>query len=315
MGFSYSRFRDGLMSRSKNLSYIFSGITLFLVVGVLGYIIYREREILFSYDWKVNLTALGLTVAIYSFSILQASFNWGNIMNRLAGKQSYFKHFRNFSIANAAKRLPGTVWYIASRATLYQQDGIDLKLTSMASALEYALVTISGALATLIFSLSILAKYQVSPFLLGLLLALTLSLIHPRVIGAIFRILKVEADTLKIKDIFLWTASYFLQWIVGGVLLFTVINIIFPLSIQQISYVLGVWFVVIMVSRLLIFLPSNMGVTEIGLSLLLSTLMPPSIAVVAAVLFRVLVTFLDILFASACVTLPWKRIGEIIKKD
>jgi len=315
MGFPYTRFRDGLMSRSKNIGYIFSGISLLLVVGVLGFIIYREREILFSYDWKINLTALGFTVAIYSFSILQASFNWGNIMNRLVGRQSYFRHFCYFSIANAAKRLPGTVWYIAGRATLYQQDGVDLKLTSMASALEYALVTISGALATLVFSLSILAKYQVSPILLGLLLILTLSLIQPRVIGAIFRVLKVEAGALKIKDIILWTSSYFLQWIVGGVLLFTVINIIFPLPIQQISYVLGVWFVVIMVSRLMIFLPSNMGVTEIGFSLLLSNIMPSPIAVVVAVLFRVSITLLDILFALACASLPWMKIGKIIKKD
>ncbi len=120
-------------------------------------------------------------------------------MNHLAGKISYRKHFRYFCIANAAKRLPGTIWYIASRANLYQQEGIDIKITSMASALEYAFVTLSGIIGTLVFSFSILTEYQVSPWLMGALLILTLFLIQPKVINRVFRALKVEANTLKFK--------------------------------------------------------------------------------------------------------------------
>ncbi len=315
LGSLLSRIREIIKSPSKKMGYIFTGITLVLVVAILGYLIYREREILFSFDWKINYIALGFSIVVYSLSMMLATFNWGNIMNHLAGKLSYRKHFRYFCIANAAKRLPGTIWYIASRANLYQQDGIDIKLTSIASALEYAFVTLSGIIGTLVFSFSILTEYRVSPWLLGALFILTLFLIQPKVINHIFRALKVEASTMKIKEMVFWTATYFLQWMIGGSLLFLVINIIYPLPVSALNYVLGIWLVVIMVSRMMIFLPSNFGVTEIGFSLLLSNLIPSPIAVVASLLFRLLVTAMDILFAFASASFRLEFLGPLTKKD
>ena len=56
-------------------------------------------------------------------------------------------------------------------------------------------------------------------------------------------------------------------------------------------------------------LPSNFGLTEVGLSLLLSAIMPSSLAVVVAVLTRVLMTIFSALACGMIVaaTTLWRR--------
>ena len=278
-----------------------------LMVGAAGlalvYMVYRDWEILLSYDWQIHPWPLAATVLLHAITMLFGSWNWGVVMDHFSQKLPYVRHFRYFCLSHAAKRLPGTLWYIAGRATLYRQEGIDARLTSLASGIEYALTTLSGILVGIVFSLSILDAYNISRWLLILPLAAIIALFHPRVLGIIFRFLKVELNRFGPGDLLRWTAGFTFQWLLSGLLFFTFINIIYPLPLDRLGYVIGVWVSVIMVTRLLLFAPSNLGITEIGFSLLLAAVIPAPIAVAAAVFFRLFTTLLDIVYAGAWLVL------------
>lgn len=298
------RLQTFLTAHKREIGLLATLLTVLASSGVLGYLIYRERAVLFTYDWRIRPVALGLALALHPLTILLATANWAAILNRLSRPLPFLRHYRYFCISNAARRLPGTVWYIASRATFYQQEGIDARLTSLASGVEYALVTLAGLILGGAFSMSILAAYHVSPWLMLLALAGILFLVRPRTIAGLFRILRVEAGQFHLGDLARWTFGFSLSWLLGGLMLFLVANILIPLPVRQLPYVMGSYLAVIMVTRLLIFSPSNMGVTEIGFSLLLTTVMPAPVAVVTAVLLRVIATLMDIIHAGVWLLLP-----------
>lgn len=290
--------------RGRPLNALFALVSLVITLGSMGYLIYRERARLFEYPWQINPTALLLAIFFYLLTVLCAALIWGDIINRLGAPISWRRHYRYYCLSNLAKRIPGTVWYIASRATLYAQDGVDLKLPPIASAMELALLQISGIIVSLFFSLSILAQYEVPLWAMALVFLGALGLIHPRVMGCFFRKLKVEVRAFRVRDILVWISGYILLWLIGAMILFNVVNIIYPLPLHNFGYVLGSWALVSMLSYLIVLLPSNLGLTELGLSLLLAQIMPSPVAVAAALLSRLLTTFLDVVTAGLWMAIP-----------
>ena len=275
---------------------------MFLVaLGIMGYLVYREREVLLTYPWQFRPIPLVLSFVLFSLDLLVVALIWGWIMNTLSKKIGYREHFRYFTVANVAKRIPGTIWYIASRAQLYHQEGIDYKLTSLASGMELAISVMSSVLVSLLFGISIILHYSVSPIVLGIAFLLAALLLHPRVINQFFTWLKVEATPFSYKDIVLWVLAYLFAWILGGILLFVIGNIITPISTQHMGYFIGSYGLVSLLTTTLFFSPSNLGISELGLSLLLTNIMPSSVAVVLALLARLLIILYEFIWAGLCI--------------
>jgi hypothetical protein len=127
------------------------------------------------------------------------------------------------------------------------------------------------------------------------------------VIARVFRIFKVAETDIKYKNILSWLFIYSLAWILGGIVLFLIGNVVTNISIQQIGYFIGGWSLVGVLSTTVFFLPTNMGITEIGLSLVLSNIMPSSIAVIIAILARLLMIFFEVIWAAAWLTINVER--------
>jgi uncharacterized membrane protein YbhN (UPF0104 family) len=273
-------------------------LTFVAVVLILGYLLYQQRDILLGFDWQINWSFFLLSFLIFGVDLALVAFIWGWILNSL-GKQLPFRtHFHYYCISNVAKRIPGTIWYIASRVTLYSKEGIELRKTSFASGMEAVISTIASAVVSLMFAVQILRDYSVSPLLLAGILLLGGILVHPRMLSFFFRRLKIDASELHYKHIIQWLFIYSFVWIIGGVLLFAIINILYDLPTGQLGYVIGSWSLVGFLSSLLLFSPSNLGVTEVGLSILLSAIMPSSIAVVIAIFARILLILYEIIWAG-----------------
>ena len=276
---------------------IFTLATFLITLAILGFLIYREREILLSYQWQIRLWPAIVSFFSFSLALFLAAVLWGWILNTLGSQLDYRKHIQYYCISNVAKRIPGTLWYIASRAQFYKEENIDIKLTSLASGVEMALITLSGILASSLFAIPIILSYNVSPWSLAVIFLMGCFLIHPRIMARIFRLFKVEATMFNYRDIILWLLSYGLLWIIGGIVLFSIGNAITPITFQNLGYVIGSWALVGILSTLLFFSPSNLGVTEIGLSLLLGQIMPFSVGVIIAILARLLIIFYEIMWA------------------
>jgi hypothetical protein len=218
-------------------------------------------------------------------------------MNTLSKQLNYLTHFRYFSIANITKRIPGTLWYIANRAQLYKSNGIDPKLTTVASGMELAVSVLSSVVVCGVFSIPIILQYELNPIILGVIVLLCIIVIHPRFMDWIFRLLKVEASEFSYLEILKWLITYIFAWILGGLLLFSLGNSITTIPIENLPYIIGSFGLVNLLSLAFFFLPTNLGITEVGLSLLLANIMPSSVAVVVAIAFRLVVILYEIVWA------------------
>ncbi len=285
------------LSRIKGMKLIRPLVTLIIAVAILGYLVYREKDILFSYQWQLHPELILLSFIIFSIDLFLVAFIWGWIMNTIGKKLDYTKHLRYYSISNVTKRIPGTIWYIATRAQLYKKEGIDFRLTSLASGIELAISVMSGILASLLFAIPIVLHYDLNPIILAGIFLTAGLLLHPRLFAWVLRLIKVEANLFSYKKTLQWVLAYIPAWILGGVVLFVIANSITSLSLSQLGYIIGSWSLVGVISYALFFSPSNLGLTEVGLSLLLSNIMPSSIAVVLAITARIAIIVYEILWS------------------
>jgi uncharacterized membrane protein YbhN (UPF0104 family) len=296
----------------KRFRFGYSFILLLIAGGILSYLIYSQWEVLVSYDWDIDWIQVFISFIVFSFDLLLVVIVWAWLMNSMGKKLNLSTHFIYYSLSNITKRIPGTIWYIASRAQLYKTNEIDVKLTSIASGVEYAISTLSSIFACLIFAIPIIVRYSYSPFLFILVILIGIVMIHPRVISWILGKLKVESTTLEYRLIITSLVAYIFIWILGGIVLFFIAKSIYPLQLSNLTYVIGVWSLVGFVTSVLLLSPSNLGITEVGLSLLLTNIMPSSIAVIIAIIGRILITIFELVWAS---TSFFVHRREITQKD
>jgi uncharacterized membrane protein YbhN (UPF0104 family) len=95
-----------------------------------------------------------------------------------------------------------------------------------------------------------------------------------------------------------WLLLDILAWVLGGLILYGVIEIFEPVALSAAPIVVAAWTVSATVAMLTFFLPSGFGVMELSLAALLAPVVSPGMAVLAAVAVRFIVTALDVVFGS-----------------
>lgn len=267
-----------------------------LTLGVLGALLWRDRELLLAHEWQVRWQPLVAAFGIYGVGLLLAAWVWADIMAALGSKLGATIHIRYYCLTHLSKRLPGTLWYLAGRGYLYGRHGDSLGLVAVASGLELAVSVLAGGLVSLGFLAgSALDAAAGRLWVLIGLMAVGLALVQPRVVRWAMARLKQEVPAeLSMARLLRWVAGYALIWMVGGVIVYGSILALLPLEGNHLAYVIGVWTLVGVLSVTVLFLPSNLGFTEIGLSLLLARIMPSSFAVFIAVFVRILILVFEI---------------------
>ncbi len=301
-----NRLTDGwqralVILRSGRARKISTFIAILFSAIIFGYMIYREREILLNRQWTVNWWALLVAFVLYSLALMLASYVWVGIVNSLGASVGWWQHLRYFSVSMLAKRLPGTVWYVAYRSQMYEKEGVSPKVTSFASGLEFAVTIISGILVSLIFAIPILAKYQSGIGGIAVVFLVSLIILHPRFLKWLLLKLKIQPENFSYRLVFRWVLLYVMMRLLSGGLVFSIANIVYPLPLYHLDYVIGGWTLVGVLSNALLFLPTNMGFTEVTFSVVLTNILPSSIAVVVAVLCRLIITFFEFLWAISLV--------------
>jgi hypothetical protein len=289
---------DSFYTPKKSKKLLLSVILVGITVIVLGVNVYKQRETLLTYNWQFRPLPFVLAFIIFSLTLFMGSIVWGYVLNVISKKLSYQKHIYFYIISNLAKRIPGTVWYVASRAQMYSEEGIALRVTTLASGLEMAFITLAGVITVLLFSTEIIVRYHLNPIIFAIILPVGFIILQPKFIKWFLKILKIEEINIDYKLVLFGLLSYIIIWILGGVLLYEIGSIVYPIPHDQIGYVIGSWTFIGVISILLLFSPSNFGITELGLSLLLSSIVPFSIAVVIAIASRILIIIFEFFWAG-----------------
>ncbi len=288
---------------------LFMLTSLLLTLGILGWLLWNQYDMLLNYPWDIDIVSLLYAFSIYSLVLFMSTLVWGWITGSIVGKKiSFWKHFRAFCISALGKRLPGTVWYVAWRAQIYGEEGLSARAISLASGIEVAVSMLSAVIVSFFFAIPILVEYRLSVWGLVVILAFSLVLVHPSVIAWFRGRLGLNSERINRNLIVVWVLSYVVIRILFGLFFFMVINIFYSLPWQNLPYVIGGQALVAGLSMLLLFLPSNFGFAEVSLSLLLSSIMPSSIAVIVVILNRILTIFFEFIWSFIVI------VNELIHK-
>lgn len=282
---------------SKPGQWLFSIAAIAFTGLVLGMLVWRERSVLFRYQWSIDFQAIVSAFLVYTAALFLASFIWVRIVSAMGARVSFWEHFRLFCISMLAKRLPGTVWYVVYRNQVYQKEGLSARLTTLASGFEYALMMVSSILVTFLFAIPLIKLNSTQFWLVIIAFVLFASLLHPRVLGWSLRRLGKVNQPFEYRKVIIWLLFYVGLRLLSGLLVFYIARIIYPVPWGDALMVIGGWSLASVITNLLLFFPSNMGLTEVTFSLVLSSIMPSSIAVVAAVLTRIVTMSFELLWA------------------
>jgi hypothetical protein len=307
-----SRFRE--LSRRRSFRLGLNLAILLLILGFLAYAVYANWAELKQYEWTLDYRYLLLAGGLYGICFLSVMLGWHRVVTSLGGTKSLRVNARIYCYSSLPKRIPGVVWYIASRVHLYRQEGVSGSVTMLATGLETALLIVSGLLVylgSLLFRVSTRSAENLSPLVAALLLVPLLVLLHPavfnRAVAFLLRKLRREVEvSLTGRQSAGLVLLYVPAWILGGLDLYLLANAIYPVSLAHLPAVIGAWAASGAVSLLASFLIQGMGVTEITLAVLLSNFLPAPVAIVISIFFRILLTVGEVVWA---LLLAWATSG------
>ncbi len=284
---------------SRLVTILFALLTATFSAALLGYLVYRERELLLRHTWAIDWLPLLPATLLFGAALLVATLIWASIMRALGSSLPPWLHIHYYCLTHLAKRLPGTVWYIVGRGYLYRQEGESARLVTVASGVELAVSVVSGALVSLICLAGSTLTWARGELwaLLGLLL-LSLALMHPAILRRILARLSMADVSWRYAQVAGWIVRYALIWLAGGVILFCFANTVYSVAWAHLPYVVGVWSLIGVLSVTVFLLPSNLGFTEVGLSLLLGQVMPGPFAVIVSLVARILLIGFDLIWAG-----------------
>lgn len=240
--------------------------------------------------------------ALYGLALILAVFLWGSMMNQFGTPLPWRTHWYIYTTTNVTRRLPGSIWHVAGRALLYHQQGIARRATAVVSGLEMLLMLLGGALLLLVSGglalPQVAGRWQGLLMMAGLLGALLL-LLYP----SNWQRLRALSGNITDKEslppplLFTWLLGYGMIWLLGGSVVFVLAAALVPLPWLAWPGTIGAWVLAGLAGLLIMILPSGLGVTELSLTLLLSAYMPPPIALLVALVTRLLLTLFELLFA------------------
>jgi hypothetical protein len=276
-----------------------------VVLLFLAYAVYKNWDELSQYEWSADWRYLVLASLWYGLCFTAVMLAWHRVMAAVGGVTGAWVNARIYCYSSLPKRVPGVVWYIASRAAMYQAEGVAGSMAVLATLLETVLLVVS-ALLTYLGSLAFRAQAGLArdlpPGTALLLLAPLLVVLYPpilnRIIGWLQRRVKAEGElVLGYRTVLGLVLMYVPAWVLGGIDLYLLANAVYPVPPSLLPAIIGAWAAASAVSFLASYLIQGLGVAEVTLGVLLSRFLPPPVAILIVILFRLLLTVGEVAWA------------------
>lgn len=303
-----------LLQNKRARFWVFSILFTIVIALRLG-ILYHQRALFYAYDWGAKWEIILLSILISIGGRIVAGLVWGDMMNRLGSNVTMLSHVQYYCLARLSRRIPGKIWFLASRGYLYKQDGDSFRLVAVASGIEFAITLLSGVLVTLLtVSYTILNFANPLYYIIGLtaIVGVTAFCLHPQTIARLLtRVGLTDIPNLSYLTLLKWLGSYMIIWVIGGLMLYLIANIVTEVPLGQVNHIIGGWCLISIFSLITIAVPTNLGINDIGLSLLLMPILSSSVAAVVAVLFYLLVLVYE--FVGFAIIMVGIWVGERLK--
>lgn len=271
---------------------------------------FNSQEINFDYRYII------LAVFIYPAGMLPTAISWHTILRTIGVALPFRTNLRIFSLSALPKHIPGFVWYISSRSLLYKEEGIPAKVIVTASAADIILLALTGFLSALMLLVSgIGISQEISTIRTAAIIAIPILCLLIISIPLVNRLLPYflerrgvnEFPTIHQGKLVATLLVMFIAWAGGGLILFVLSQAIYPLSWSMYPAMIGAWGAAGAVSLTIGIGIQGLGIREITLSAILSLIMPPVIAVILTIIFRLVLTAGEFLWVMLFIWLTKKK--------
>ncbi len=287
------------------------GLRVAIVVIVSGFLfrtLYLGWGEIVAYHWSLDYLALIIAFLLVLLAAAFYAYLWKLILVRLGNPLSYRKSFRIFFLSQLGRYIPGKIWGILGLVYLSGREGISQAISGASIILQLMLQVVSGVM---LFILT-LPFWREIPVLVGLypvlfLFPLGLLLLHPTFLrrGFDFALRLVGQKPVDLN----WGYGYLLGqlalwgsfWVIQGLASYHLIKAISN-SPPPFPVVTGIFAIAWVVGFVSLLTPSGLGVVEGTLTLLLSFYLPLYVAIIIALLTRLLRTAGDLV----CAAIAWK---------
>ncbi|MCK4596206.1 flippase-like domain-containing protein [candidate division WOR-3 bacterium] len=278
-----------------NLAKKFLGPTVVLIVFVfIGRSLYINwTQIPFQeLSFNFGFLAISLVLQISYFTVI--SLGWKLVLKNLNEKISLKNAIQIHAITQFGRYVPGKFLAPLGKVYFAKRLGISGYKTFVSIVLETILSILS---ALIIFSISLIwfidkgLPRQI--YLMLFVIPLCLIALHPGVLPRIvnwgLKILKKESIkfTLHYSRILQLLLIYFLNWIIYGFCFYFLIKSFYPIAYSVLLPLLGSNAIAWIIGFLSFIVPGGLGIREGILSFLLKYLIPTSIGIISALIWRV----------------------------
>lgn len=296
-----------------------------LIALFLGTAIWKSWSQLAHERWQVHWALLLLAFALFVTQELSFALIWRAILRRLGSHLSVVESERIYLGAEFVRYIPGNVWHVITRVLWAEQRGVPKARGFASMVIELATKITSAALVfavTLFFwqDASALAAHVPRGALVAVAavgVPLLLLGLQPRLLErALTRALRVlKRDPVRISltytDVLVITGAWAASWVVAGVGFWLLIRSLIssPLPAAGPLLAIGIFALGWDVGFLTLITPSGLGAREAAIAFLLVAcgLAPAALAIVAALVARLLTTGAELTCISGAYLLPGGR--------
>ncbi|MBN1583805.1 MAG: flippase-like domain-containing protein [Anaerolineae bacterium] len=271
-----------------------------LSLGFMAYGIYSQWDTLRAFQWRIVWHRFALAFCFFPLGALPALYAWHLLITGFGASQPFSGNATAFALSCLPKRLPGMIWYISSRTLWYQERQVPAAIVLLATTWETLGLSISGLLTygTITLACS-LDSFLTWPLIVALSagIALVIGLASPVWLKKVLTRLKREkwiqgVQSIRPAHLIAILAIYSFAWINGGIFFYFMVTSIYQAAPfwPLVSIWVGASTVGILSS-----IVQGMGLKELTMSVLLSTVMPLSLAITIAILARLVHTVAEAL--------------------
>jgi hypothetical protein len=278
-------------------------IAAFIVAGLfvvlLIYSGWNNRSAIMPFLIEADYSHLSTLFIIYIISYTSSMAGWVAIIHTFTQQLDWWSNAQIYSLTQATRRIPGTIWYVGSRVAIYSQLGLNKTTIILANAIELLVLLVTAGILGTIFLLITRTSITIYPILtLIISMTIAITILQPSVLRWLLRKIGSPPSTnLTFRRILLWASIYIVVWISSGLMLNQLVNVFNYGTTDQALFVIGAWALSNTAGILTFFLPTTFGATELAITILLSPILPLPLAGTVAIIMRFLTTILEIGFS------------------
>lgn len=290
---SFVQWWQSIQESKTNWKWLGRILNIAAVIYIGALIIYLQVWTL-DVDWGSLFPDVVLVLFIYLVSVMIQYFVWTRIL--IPFRHTTLKDVEIYARTMLMRRLPGLPWHWIGGTALYTAlTDISSRNVLFAYVGEWLLLVLTGM--TLLATLQTTTNQFVRLLIFIPIFILTLAfsfILQPN----------TRQFPRKAMEGLLWIALYSMAWVLGGLILFILVDELATESLALYD-VIQIWIIAGGVGMLTAILPSSFGVREISLTFLLRPQLGMSLALLIALLIRVIFILADIVWGATGWGLSW----------